>query len=95
MPELSEIVETLRAQEQELEAQLAKVRTAREALENVTSPTVPARRGRPPGSRAAKRASGASSNNSGRRRTLSAATRAKMAAAQRARWAKQGTKQGR
>ena len=94
--EFSQIIETLRAQEQELEAQLTKVRAAREALESTSgSPTaaapMPARRGRRPGRpRKNPAASAGATKSAGRRGShrFSADTRAKMAAAQRARWAK-------
>ena len=89
MAEFSDIIQTLRNQERELEAQLAKVRAAREALESVgtssaisqsAQPRTRARSGHSAGAGTARRARP--------RKKFSAATRAKMAAAQRARWAK-------
>lgn len=111
--EFSQIIETLRAQEQEFEVQLAKVRAAREALESTSAVTVvaptPAHRGprlgRPPSSanrgpgrprKTAATSAAATKSAGGRRgpRRFSAETRAKMAAAQRARWAKARSEQG-
>jgi hypothetical protein len=88
MAEFSQIVATLRAQERELEAQLARVRAARSALETVEA-------GVPAASRTRKRGAGRAraAASSGKRRTFSAATRAKMAAAQQARWAKKRAEQ--
>jgi hypothetical protein len=91
MPEFSDIIQTLRNQERELEAQLAKVRAAREALESVgpsfstsTSQDAQPRTARRPGRHAAVGTAGGGKPS----KKFSAATRAKMAAAQRARWAK-------
>lgn len=89
MPEFSEIIETLRNQERELEAQLSKVRAARQALESVggsssTGPNAQPRTRR----RSGQQAGAATGGGGGPRKKFSAATRAKMAAAQRARWAK-------
>jgi hypothetical protein len=87
MAEFSQLVATLRAQERELESQLAKIRAARAALESVGGQT-PSALSKRNVVRPAKAA-----GTGGRRRRFSAATRAKMAAAQQARWARKRTEQ--
>ncbi len=85
MPELSDIVNVLRNRERLLEAELEKVRAAMAALEDVANGTTRRKSG---GARSvAKNPNGA--KRGGRRKgyKLSAATRAKMATAQQARWA--------
>ena len=66
----------------QLKDELARIQAAISALESLDSPGV--RRGRPP----------LSSIGAPRRRTMSAAARAKIAAAQRRRWAKQKRQAG-
>ncbi len=82
MPGFAEIVNTLRGQKQQLEAELQRVNTAITALQGISGG---ARRGRPKGATpaAAKR-----SRVRKKGYKLSAATRAKMRAGQQARWAK-------
>src|SRR5262245_4977954 len=88
MPEFSDIIQTLSNQERALEAQLAKVRAAREALESVGTAS-PISRAAQTRARSRHSAGAATAGGGGRpRKKFSAATRAKMAAAQRARWAK-------
>jgi hypothetical protein len=70
----------------ELKEELARITAAISALESLDAPAV--RRGRPP-----KSASNSQSGGTGRR-TMSAEARAKIAAAQRRRWAKQKRQAG-
>src|SRR5262245_26383559 len=90
MPEFSDIIQALWNHERELEAQLAKVRAARENLQSVgtTSSTSQAAQPRTRGRSGHLAGAGTAGGGGKRRKTFSAATRAKMAAAQRARWAK-------
>lgn len=79
------ILSGLRRAEQQLERQLASVRSAIASLAGATG----ARRGRPAGSKN-KRGPGRPARTGSRaRRKMSAAARAKISAAQKARWAKQ------
>lgn len=71
---------------QQLKEELARLNAAISALESIDEPT--ARRGRPPKSTAVSQATAP------KRRTMSAAARAKIAAAQRRRWAKQKRQSG-
>jgi hypothetical protein len=90
MAEFSDIIQTLRGQERDLEAQLSRVRAARQALESVGASSSAGAPAQPRGRRRAGRQSEAAATGGGGRprKKFSAATRAKMAAAQRARWAK-------
>jgi hypothetical protein len=89
MAEFSHIIQTLRNQERELEAQLSKVRAAREALETVDGSSTATPEAQPrTGRRAGRQASASTTERRKPRKRFSAATRAKMAAAQKARWAK-------
>jgi len=71
---------------QEIDGEIAKLQRARDAIVQVISTSSPAkRRGRPPKSASTP----AQPIPTKKRRTLSKAARAKIAAAQRKRWAKQ------
>jgi hypothetical protein len=82
MPDFTEILNTLREQKEQLESELQKVNTAITALQGVSARTRRRGPGRPKGTAANKATGGR------KKRKFSAATIAKMRAAQRARWAK-------
>ncbi len=73
----------------EIDAQIARLQAARTALIGTTTPSAPAkkRRGRPPASASVSIAASAPAKK-GKRRGMSPEGRARIAAAQKARWAK-------
>jgi hypothetical protein len=72
----------------EIDAQIARLQQARAALSGTSTPAVAKRRGRPPASASVSVSASAAPSKKSKRRGMSPEGRARIAAAQKARWAK-------